>query len=370
MYRTAFIASMMNYMGYDAVAVGERELNYGSRIVSREKEDGIPFVCENLYMDGKPFFKRSSRVEVGKVKVGIISILGESPRDLMGFELEDPTKGIKDEIRRLKRKNDIVVLLAHMNREKLKEMVPLLSGVDLIIRGHSVEVENIKGGCVDTIGGTFEDMGIPVFFAGDRGRILGKIDISWNSNDGLKILNNEVITLARSMRRDTLVYSRMIEFFQEEVKRRKELKLRKMVARDEVTGRIRERYIGMEMCARCHMDIFDSFMMTKHFRAFEAVSSEQDRKNSECLRCHTTGYGEFSGYDPETESSRGVNLRGVQCEACHGPGTKHARDGSYKKAALGSCKRCHTSKWSPDFDFDRYWSKIKHQCSGGSVDSK
>jgi len=370
MYRSRFIASMMKYMGYDAVAVGERELAYGRRVVIDEIKEGTPFICTNVYMDGEPLFRKSVSVRVGEVRVGVLSVLGESPREPRGFEVRDPVEGIGEEIKELRRKNDVVILLAHMNRGRLKEMIPVLSGVDLIIRGHTADVEEVKGSCVDTIGGTFEDMGIPVFFAGDRGRVLGKVDLAWNSDDGLRILGNEVITLKRSMRRDSLVTSRMMDFFKGETKRRKELKLRRMVARDDVTGRVRERYLGMEMCARCHTDVYDSFMLTKHFMAFSTISSGTDRKDPECLRCHATGFGEFSGYDPETESSRGVNLRGVQCEACHGPGTKHARDGSYRKAALSSCRKCHTSRWSPDFEFEKYWNRIKHQCRGIKTESK
>jgi len=365
MYRSRFVASMMVYMGYDAVAVGERELSYGRMVIQDELKSGVPLISANVYFEGKSFFDGSRVVKVGGVKVGIISILGENPVESRGFEVRDAAGLIEKEIEKVKRKADVVVLLAHMSREKLMKLIPSLSGVDMIIRGHAAGEEEVEGSCVDTLGGTFEDMGIPVFFAGDRGRVIGKIDLSWNSTDGLRILGNEVITLKRSMRRDTLVTAKMMEFFKEETKRRKELKLRRMVARDEMTGKIRERYLGMEMCARCHMDVFDSFMLTKHYSAFSSVSSGEDSRNPNCLSCHTTGYGEFSGYDPRTEEARGVNLRGVQCEACHGPGTRHSRDGSYKRAALESCRKCHTSKWSPEFDFERYWNRIKDQCKGG-----
>ena len=96
----------------------------------------------------------------------------------------------------------------------------------------------------------------------------------------------------------------------------------------------------MDMCARCHSDIYDNYILTRHYRAFSALSSEENRKNHECLMCHTTGFGEFGGYDPERERSRGVNLRGVQCEACHGPGSEHN-----KWATIDSLRRPKTDNY-------------------------
>ena len=351
----------MGYMGYDAIAIGEKELNYSVRNL-RDLSAEYPLICSNLLVDGKKLLASSRVIRVGQVRVGVVSILGEDSPGLNRFEVAGPEKFLGEELSRVRRKSDILIVLAHVGRDRLKELVAYLKGVDLVIRGHRAENEELEESCVDTITTTFEDIGVPVFFAGDRGRVLGKIDVSWNSREGMRILGNEIILLSKSFREDTFVVDKMKKFFEDEVKRRKKLKLREMVGRDEITGKIREKYLGMDMCARCHSDIYDNYILTMHFRAFSALSSEKDRKNPECLRCHTTGFGMFGGYDPEEEKFRGVNLRGVQCEACHGPGTMHRRDGSYRKAALSSCRRCHTKKWSPDFDFETYWNRIKSQC--------
>ncbi|NOX57286.1 MAG: hypothetical protein GXP29_00310 [Planctomycetes bacterium] len=72
------------------------------------------------------------------------------------------------------------------------------------------------------------------------------------------------------------------------------------------------------------------------------------RKSYNCASCHTTGY------DPGAASHLGLDgvvgdwaFEGVQCEACHGPGSSHAAgpspsniDGSPDTTTV--CGRCHT----------------------------
>ena len=76
-----------------------------------------------------------------------------------------------------------------------------------------------------------------------------------------------------------------------------------------------------------------------------------------CLVCHTTGYVWIGGYDDRPPANK---LRNVQCEACHGYGTLHRRDGSMRQEARESCVTCHDQENSPEFDYGTYWAKIAH----------
>jgi mono/diheme cytochrome c family protein len=55
-----------------------------------------------------------------------------------------------------------------------------------------------------------------------------------------------------------------------------------------------------------------------------------------------------------------VDLTDVQCEACHGPGAEHTRDGSYRARAREACVKCHTPNDDPDFNFEKDWPLIAH----------
>jgi hypothetical protein len=80
-----------------------------------------------------------------------------------------------------------------------------------------------------------------------------------------------------------------------------------------------QEYTGSKRCASCHFEEFMAWRQTQHSKAFELLPPEY-RKDEKCLKCHTTGYGEPTGFkDMETTPA----LAGVTCESCHGPGSKH-----------------------------------------------
>lgn len=78
-------------------------------------------------------------------------------------------------------------------------------------------------------------------------------------------------------------------------------------------------YVGVKDCASCHFEEFVSWQKTGHSRAFDMLT-EKYEEDSKCLKCHTTGYGKPSGYQDGSDA----DLKGITCEVCHGPGSKHS----------------------------------------------
>jgi len=49
----------------------------------------------------------------------------------------------------------------------------------------------------------------------------------------------------------------------------------------------------------------------------------------------------------------------LQCEACHGPGTEHSREGQ-SKVGESVCLGCHTGEFGEGFDFETYIQSVRH----------
>lgn len=151
-------------------------------------------------------------------------------------------------------------------------------------------------------------------------------------------------------------------------------------------------YIGAKKCGMCHKSEKQGSQLpiwekSAHANAYKTLlTAEADKIAKEkgfetkavetdaCLKCHVTGHGL-----PEARFEKGFDIaEGVQCEACHGPGSEYKSMKTMKdqaesvKAGLvvftddaaieAQCKTCHNEE-SPtykEFKFAEMYEKIKH----------
>ena len=131
-------------------------------------------------------------------------------------------------------------------------------------------------------------------------------------------------------------------------------------------------FVGVDACKKCHPETVKSWAETKHAHAF--ASLEKDPKPNtiydvECISCHTVGFEYNSGY---RSAELTPALKNVQCENCHGPGSKHVADPTEKAHRIPMrvtreqadrdrlCLRCHDEDNSPKFNFEKYWDEVVH----------
>jgi hypothetical protein len=79
-------------------------------------------------------------------------------------------------------------------------------------------------------------------------------------------------------------------------------------------------FVGEKVCASCHFAQDLAWRKTKHAKGFEILPAKYQADKS-CLACHATGVGQATGF---TSVDATPGLVGTSCEACHGPGSKHA----------------------------------------------
>jgi nitrate/TMAO reductase-like tetraheme cytochrome c subunit len=118
-------------------------------------------------------------------------------------------------------------------------------------------------------------------------------------------------------------------------------------------------YIGAHQCRGCHEADYKTWEGSAHARAF-SILPEQERKNPQCLQCHSVGTA--------------PHLQGVQCESCHGGGKYYVMPEVMVDPVLAravglrvvkgekGCKDCHkghSPKLRP-FKYKEMWKKISH----------
>jgi hypothetical protein len=137
-------------------------------------------------------------------------------------------------------------------------------------------------------------------------------------------------------------------------------------------------FVVGRQCKVCHAgagkgQIYEVWEASAHAGAFESLG-KQHREVDLCLPCNVTGDGRASR-SPQS------SLLGVQCEACHGPGSEYkamsAMRDSTRAFQLGLirldeplCRSCHRASllpdcWSghpnsPGFDYAAAWRRIEH----------
>ena len=152
----------MNLIGYDAMAVGNHEFNFGLDVLRRaEGQADFPFLSANTInkADGQPAFPANMVIETGDLRVGVVGLVTpnipgwERPEHYRGLVFDPMDEIAREQVRLLREDQgcDLVILLAHTGFEKgldddspsgteFEDFASRLSevpGVDLILTGHT-----------------------------------------------------------------------------------------------------------------------------------------------------------------------------------------------------------------------------------------
>lgn len=111
-------------------------------------------------------------------------------------------------------------------------------------------------------------------------------------------------------------------------------------------------YIGIDKCSSCHAEERAVWDKTDHAKAYATLEKKFVEFNLDCVSCHVTGYEKPGGSTVTFVDT----LKNVQCETCHGPGSKHAAEPTKKefiqlKPEPKSCvSECHHPPHVEGFD--------------------
>jgi 5'-nucleotidase / UDP-sugar diphosphatase len=145
----ASIVKLMNAVGYDYMAPGNHDFNYGqARLLELEKQATFKVLAANIYKDGKRLFAGNDIKSIGGLRVAFFglatpeTVYKSDPRNTAGLSFKDPISEAKQVVSELKGQYDVLVCVCHLGIDassevtsvKVAEAVPQ---IDLVIDGHS-----------------------------------------------------------------------------------------------------------------------------------------------------------------------------------------------------------------------------------------
>jgi len=382
-YDTDLMLVVMRMIGYDAVTIGESDLRRGlDYIKDAAARGGFPIVAANLFRAGEPRVRPFAPYlikKVGKTRYGIIGVLGKEDRGanfsqyvwldpgMMEKEkivVTDPIVAIKDVLPEVRKRSDVVVILAHTGLERAKEIATLVPGVDVVVSGHGPNALAApeKPGAVLAMCGQRSDKLGTLRVVSENGEITSHSGTTITLNQDKSPINSKVRTVVfDALSLDEFGNKKSTTTIRAGADSSKAKDAAAEIPEapvEDTTSRLDMKgahYLGTNSCKDCHVSQWAQWSGTKHATAYQTLANGDDWNNHACLPCHVTGYAMLGGH---STSSLSPDLWGVQCEECHGMGTDHAISGV--EVAEASCLKCHTKDQDPDFDFAKAIVNVIH----------
>ncbi|MFH0826407.1 MAG: metallophosphatase [Candidatus Omnitrophota bacterium] len=139
MERTAVNLEAMKKMGYDAVAIGDNEFNFGeSFLFDAISKTNLPFLSCNVRTQQAEGVKPFIIKDVSGTKIGIIGVTNLAARNKSGtLRFSEPKQAVKKAVEELKSTGaDIIVLLSQLAENDDLSLIEEIKGIDVLIGSH------------------------------------------------------------------------------------------------------------------------------------------------------------------------------------------------------------------------------------------
>jgi 5'-nucleotidase/UDP-sugar diphosphatase len=193
--------TIMQKMGYDAIAIGNHEYDYGPDVLAQyllkagypeahqktlvlasntEAPPDHPLAAQNLYRNAGMF-----ELENG-LKVGVFSIMGKDAIQLIGdagdVQFLDQYETARQAVDELKEQGaNVIVGITHSGVDEDRELAQEVTGIDVIVGGHTHDAlykPVLQGNTI-------------IVQAGSLGEYLGQLELAYNPNTGKVRVRNE-----------------------------------------------------------------------------------------------------------------------------------------------------------------------------------
>ncbi|MGE0375490.1 MAG: multiheme c-type cytochrome [Planctomycetaceae bacterium] len=402
-----FTRDALNRIGYQGLGFGLQDLRFGPEklydwVTRTNVEPGfdVPFLSANVtFFDtreiGTPISYRV--VTVGDVKIAVTSVFGLSylPDLFPGavnpnpteIRIDVPAEVLPSVVEQMQAEQpDVMLLMAYAKPDESRELAKAFPQFDLVVTA---------GGPEDPDGQAESVNQALLLRVGTKGKNCGIVGYYPAAEDGKKF-RFEVVELDRFRFGHAEAIDERMWVYQQQLQAENLLETEPAIVHPRGSD---VQFVGSEKCAACHADAYNVWEGSEHhLHGFESLTVAYAQASDdpslaarvrvdrihdpECICCHTAGWDPQevlrfeTGYFSETGSA---HLKGVHCESCHGPGSRHVEreesgnaveaDLLVERAGLSIrkqeaeakvCLKCHDHENSPDFEFEKYWAQIEH----------
>lgn len=227
------VVEAMNEIGFDAMAVGNHEFDWGIDVIKKynnktsEVKSNFPIICANIYEKAtdKPvdWCDPYVIIERAGIKIGIIGAIGSELESSIAtamvapYEFKDPLPIVKEYTKKLRTELncEIVVLAIHDNTLGTNQVFADLTGdyqIDAVFNGHT---HSTYAG--DTMGS--DNTIMPYIQSGSYGSNIGKIVIKYNKvNKKIVEGSSENIKVSKSLSSTNSKLDEIVNKFNDKIK--------------------------------------------------------------------------------------------------------------------------------------------------------
>jgi hypothetical protein len=368
MDKSWFLMDAMKLLGTDAVGVGERDLKWGlAYLRGQVKRTGLPVISSNLLeaKSGKPAFTPYVVKKIGTVKVGVFSLMGAKAnlgpaRD--SLKVGDPAVTAKKMVAELKGKGaTVIVLLSQLGKVESEDLVSSVDGISAVMAGKDVPILQ-KGRMIkNTV----------ACYGGEQGQYVCRTELTLDAQKRSTTGEAEAAMLGPEVGEKAEV-QKLVKSFEDalnERMRKAEAERQAKLQQERQTANDPDHYLGAEVCIRCHQSEGEQWKTTSHSIAWQTLIDAKKDATPECITCHVVGYKQAGGFQSGQATPQ---LSNVQCENCHGMGTKHdAFATAQHQVTEQVCITCHHGENDPEFNWDKKLPMIAHgNTSGETIKNK
>ena len=361
-----FLMEAMGTMDYAAVNVAPVDMNFGIEALRQKaKETQVDLISSNLKRKANDEYVFNPYVirNVKGIRVAFLGVMqdGEpiSPANNEGEDVvvQDPQEAVQALVPEVRTKADVVVVFSHLSQRRTQQMADEVDGIDVALSGgDGFTSQKVTEVGADSTGGR-----TLMIEGGERGKYLNGLVMVVSEHGKVLRYTHQSHAIDKNTADDSTM-AQAVEGLKLRLKEaRKREAVESVVGQNPTApggggpGGPQEKFLGAQMCARCHQPEYQSWKESKHAHSMASLETKAMEGAAECLKCHVTGYNMQSGF-PNAQGELGT----VSCEQCHGYGTTHGDSKFVPHPTESSCVVCHDAKNSPNFDFKEYWARMAH----------